>query len=36
VLAFGAMVTPCRYVAAHLDATLVNMRFFKTMDETMI
>jgi 1-deoxy-D-xylulose-5-phosphate synthase len=36
VLAFGAMVTPCRDVAAHLDATLVNMRFVKPMDETMI
>ncbi len=36
ILAFGSMVTPCQSVANDLDATLVNMRFIKPLDETLI
>jgi 1-deoxy-D-xylulose-5-phosphate synthase len=36
LLAFGAMVAPCARVADALDATLVNMRFVKPLDEAMI
>ncbi|MGN6520275.1 MAG: 1-deoxy-D-xylulose-5-phosphate synthase [Dokdonella sp.] len=36
VLAFGAMVAPCMRVAEALDATLVNMRFVKPLDEAML
>ncbi|MEO7432472.1 MAG: 1-deoxy-D-xylulose-5-phosphate synthase [Dokdonella sp.] len=36
LLAFGAMVTPCVKVADVLDATLVNMRFVKPLDETLL
>jgi len=36
LLAFGAMVAPCSKVADALDATLVNMRFVKPLDEAMI
>jgi 1-deoxy-D-xylulose-5-phosphate synthase len=36
LLAFGAMVAPCTRVADALDATLVNMRFVKPLDEAMI
>jgi 1-deoxy-D-xylulose-5-phosphate synthase len=36
LLAFGAMVVPCTKVAEALDATLVNMRFVKPLDEALI
>ncbi len=36
ILAFGTMVTPCESVAENLDATLVNMRFIKPLDEALI
>ena len=36
ILAFGAMVTPCERVARELNATLVNMRFVKPIDESCI
>jgi 1-deoxy-D-xylulose-5-phosphate synthase len=36
LLAFGSMVTPAAAVAEALDATLVNMRFVKPLDEALI
>jgi 1-deoxy-D-xylulose-5-phosphate synthase len=36
ILAFGSMVTPARAVAENLDATLIDMRFVKPLDESMI
>jgi len=36
LLAFGTMVTPAEAVGNALDATVVNMRFVKPVDETMI
>lgn len=36
ILAFGSMVTPARLVAERLDATLVDMRFVKPLDEALI
>jgi 1-deoxy-D-xylulose-5-phosphate synthase len=36
LLSFGAMLAPAAEIAAELDATLVNMRFVKPLDETMI
>ncbi len=36
LLAFGAMVAPCSKVADALDATLVNMRFVKPLDEALV
>jgi len=36
ILAFGSMVTPCISVAEELDTTLVNMRFVKPLDHTLI
>ena len=36
LLAFGAMVAPCTTVADALDATLVNMRFVKPLDEALV
>jgi 1-deoxy-D-xylulose-5-phosphate synthase len=36
MLAFGAMVTPCEQVAENLNASLVNMRFIKPLDEKLI
>ncbi|MFT4561210.1 MAG: 1-deoxy-D-xylulose-5-phosphate synthase [Gammaproteobacteria bacterium] len=36
ILAFGSMVTPCEQVAENLNATLVNMRFIKPLDEKLI
>ena len=36
LLAFGAMVAPAHVVANALDATLVNMRFIKPLDETLV
>jgi 1-deoxy-D-xylulose-5-phosphate synthase len=36
LLAFGSMLEPAREVAEQLDATLVNMRFVKPLDETLI
>ena len=36
LLAFGAMVAPCTRVADALDATLVNMRFVKPLDEALL
>jgi 1-deoxy-D-xylulose-5-phosphate synthase len=36
LLAFGAMVPTAEEVAAELDATVVNMRFVKPLDEEMV
>ena len=36
ILAFGSMVEPCMEIAARMDATLVNMRFVKPLDTTLI
>ncbi|HMK87974.1 MAG TPA: 1-deoxy-D-xylulose-5-phosphate synthase [Steroidobacteraceae bacterium] len=36
ILAFGALVEPCRKVAERLDATLVNMRFIKPLDQDLV
>jgi 1-deoxy-D-xylulose-5-phosphate synthase len=36
ILAFGALVESARKVADRLDATLVNMRFIKPLDEELI
>ncbi|NII09997.1 1-deoxy-D-xylulose-5-phosphate synthase [Oleiagrimonas sp. C23AA] len=36
LLAFGAMLGPAAELAAELDATLVNMRFVKPLDEALI
>ena len=36
ILAFGSMVTPAAAAADKLDATLVNMRFVKPLDEALI
>jgi 1-deoxy-D-xylulose-5-phosphate synthase len=36
ILAFGALVEPARKIAERLDATLVNMRFIKPIDEELV
>jgi 1-deoxy-D-xylulose-5-phosphate synthase len=36
LLSFGAMLAPAATVAAELDATLVNMRFVKPLDDAML
>ena len=36
ILAFGALVDSAQKIAEHLDATIVNMRFVKPLDEKMI
>ena len=36
ILAFGTMVTPAERIAERLDATLVNMRFIKPLDEELV
>jgi 1-deoxy-D-xylulose-5-phosphate synthase len=36
LLAFGTMVSPVERIAERLDATLVNMRFIKPLDEELI
>jgi 1-deoxy-D-xylulose-5-phosphate synthase len=36
ILAFGALVEPARKIAERLDATLVNMRFIKPIDEELL
>lgn len=36
ILAFGSMVTPATEAAEKLDATIVNMRFVKPIDEALI
>ncbi|MFC3650438.1 1-deoxy-D-xylulose-5-phosphate synthase [Dyella humi] len=36
ILAFGAMVAPATEIAAEIDATLVNMRFLKPLDEALL
>jgi 1-deoxy-D-xylulose-5-phosphate synthase len=36
ILAFGSMLTPAYEVAKELDATVVNMRFVKPLDEDLI
>ncbi len=36
ILSFGNLLTECEKVAEELDATLVNMRFVKPLDEDMI
>jgi 1-deoxy-D-xylulose-5-phosphate synthase len=36
LLAFGALVAPCAAIAERLDATLVNMRFVKPLDENLV
>jgi 1-deoxy-D-xylulose-5-phosphate synthase len=36
LLAFGTMVAPAERIAERLDATLVNMRFVKPLDEELL
>jgi len=36
LLSFGVMLAPATTIAAELDATLVNMRFVKPLDEALI
>jgi 1-deoxy-D-xylulose-5-phosphate synthase len=36
LLAFGPMVEPARKIAERLDATVVNMRFIKPLDESLV
>jgi len=36
LLSFGAMLAPAAEIAAELDATLVNMRFVKPLDEALV
>jgi 1-deoxy-D-xylulose-5-phosphate synthase len=36
VLAFGTVLAPCMPIADRLDATLVNMRFVKPLDEELV
>ena len=36
ILAFGAMIAPATEIAAEIDATLVNMRFVKPLDEALL
>jgi 1-deoxy-D-xylulose-5-phosphate synthase len=36
LLAFGTMVAPCAPIAERLDATLVNMRFVKPLDDELV
>jgi 1-deoxy-D-xylulose-5-phosphate synthase len=36
LLAFGSMVTPAERIAERFDATLVNMRFIKPLDEELV
>jgi 1-deoxy-D-xylulose-5-phosphate synthase len=36
IVAVGAMVAPCEAIAAQLDATLVNLRFVKPLDEELL
>jgi 1-deoxy-D-xylulose-5-phosphate synthase len=36
ILSFGAMLAPATEIAAELDASLVNMRFVKPLDEALI
>jgi 1-deoxy-D-xylulose-5-phosphate synthase len=36
LLAFGSMVAPCEKVGAELDASVVNMRFVKPLDEASV
>jgi 1-deoxy-D-xylulose-5-phosphate synthase len=36
ILAFGALVDSAQKIAEHLDATLVNMRFIKPLDEDLV
>jgi 1-deoxy-D-xylulose-5-phosphate synthase len=36
ILAFGALVDSAQKIAEHLDATLVNMRFVKPLDEDLV
>jgi 1-deoxy-D-xylulose-5-phosphate synthase len=36
ILAFGAMVDSAQKIAERLDATIVNMRFVKPLDEEMV
>ena len=36
ILAFGVLLEPARKIAERLDATLINMRFVKPLDEAMI
>ncbi|MHB1273077.1 MAG: 1-deoxy-D-xylulose-5-phosphate synthase [Rhodanobacter sp.] len=36
LLSFGAMLSPATRIATEIDATLVNMRFVKPLDEAMI
>ena len=36
LLAFGPMLAPCLEIAAEFDATVVNMRFVKPLDEELV
>lgn len=36
ILAFGTLLTPCLKAGEHLDATVVNMRYVRPLDENLI
>jgi len=36
IFAFGSMVTPATTVGEHFDATVINMRFVKPLDEALV
>ena len=36
ILAFGALVKPAEIIGERLDATVVNMRFVKPLDEELV
>jgi len=36
IIAVGAMVPFCEHIAEHLDATLINLRFIKPLDEDLL
>jgi 1-deoxy-D-xylulose-5-phosphate synthase len=36
LMAFGALVEPAQWLAERLDATLINMRFVKPLDEDLV
>lgn len=36
IIAVGAMVPFCEHIAEHLDATLINLRFVKPLDEDLL
>ena len=36
ILAFGSMLEPCREIAGHLNASLIDMRFIKPLDQKAV